>query len=624
MLDSLRGFAKSWPGRIMGGFLLVGIAGFGINNVITGLGSSTVARVGNEEIDSRTFLRAYQSQMNQVAQQLGSVPTPEQALNLGIPSMVLQDLGQNAALDQMANGFGLGVSEQKLSEMLREDPSFQGTLGTFDPNSFRQVLAQSGITEAEYFEDQSNAARRQQLVLSLFGDTKLPATAASLINRYVADQRTIDYFVLGDTNIETPPAPTEEQLAAYLTEHQAEFRTVETRSVTMLRLSPADLAATKTIDDAAIAAEYERTKASLTKAEQRTIEQVVLSTPEQIAAFEAGLAAKTPFATLVANNGLTPTSLGTLAQSAITDATLASTAFGLPADGFAIVDGVAGKRAVHVTAIEAGGQTSLEDARDTIAQNLALAEARKEIADVLDQVEELRAAFKPLTEIAGRFNLDLYQTDVTASGSELAVIPDLAPEDSTRVAQAIFKATPDQLTPAIQLAGNGNLWFDLGEVSPARDQTLDEVRDAVAAAYTAEVTDDAITAATAEAVKRLDNGEALADVAASYNVFPQLSAPFTRFGNADGSVDSAVATVVFNGPPESHGTAVSQTGDHVVYSVVDVTPAEGPLEAQAGDQLETEARVGLYGDFAAAVRDEAGLRINQQALQQTLALNTGL
>ena len=624
MLDSLRGFAKSWPGKIMGGFLLVGIAGFGINNVITGLGSSTVARVGNEEIDSRTFLRAYQSQMNQVAQQLGSVPTPEQALNLGIPSMVLQDLGQNAALDQMANGFGLGVSEQKLSEMLREDPSFQGTLGTFDPNNFRQVLAQSGITEAEYFEDQSNAARRQQLVLSLFGDTKLPDTAASLINRYVADQRTIDYFVLGDTNIETPPAPNEEQLAAYLTEHQAEFRTVETRSVTMLRLSPADLAATKTIDDAAIAAEYERTKASLTKSEQRTIEQVVLSTPEQIATFEAGLAANTPFATLVADNGLTPTSLGTLAQSAITDATLASTAFGLPADGFAIVDGVAGKRAVHVTAIEAGGQTSLEDARDTIAQNLALAEARKEIADVLDQVEELRAAFKPLTEIAGRFNLDLYQTDVTASGSELAVIPDLAPEDSTRVAQAIFKATPDQLTPAIQLAGNGNLWFELGEVSPASDQTLDEVRDAVAAAYTAEVTDDAITAATTEAVKRLDNGEALADVAASYNVFPQLSAPFTRFGNADGSVDSAVATVVFNGPPESQGTAVSQTGDHVVYSVVDVTPAEGPLEAQAGDQLETEARVGLYGDFAAAVRDEAGLRINQQALQQTLALNTGL
>ena len=119
MLDSLRGFAKSWPGRIMGGFLLVGIAGFGINNVIADLGSNTVARVGNEEIDSRTFLRAYQSQLNQQAQRMGRVPTPQEALDLGIPTIVLLGLGQNAALDQMTNGFGLGVSEQKLSEMLR-------------------------------------------------------------------------------------------------------------------------------------------------------------------------------------------------------------------------------------------------------------------------------------------------------------------------------------------------------------------------------------------------------------------------------------------------------------------------------------------------------------------------
>ena len=89
MLDSLRVFAKSWPGKIMGGFLLVGLAGFGINNVIADLGSNTVAKVGSEDITTRQFLRAYQSQLNQVAQQIGSVPTAQDAISLGIPSMVL-------------------------------------------------------------------------------------------------------------------------------------------------------------------------------------------------------------------------------------------------------------------------------------------------------------------------------------------------------------------------------------------------------------------------------------------------------------------------------------------------------------------------------------------------------
>src|SRR5215217_2653105 len=303
MLDSLRAFAKSWPGKIMGGFLLVGVAGFGINNVITDLGSNTVARVGNVEINSREFMRAYQSQLNQVAQQIGSLPTAQDAINLGIPSTVLQNLAQDAAMDQLADGFGLGVSDAKLSEMLRQDPSFQSVLGAFDASRFTQVLQASGLTEAEYFEDQSGAARRQQLILSLFGDTKLPATASNLINRYTADKRTIDYFVLGEINIETPAAPTEEELAAYLTEHQAEFRTVETRSAQMLRLTMADLAATMTISDDAIAAEYERTKTNLTKAERRTIQQVVLNA-EQVAAFEAGVAAGTPFETLVSEAGL--------------------------------------------------------------------------------------------------------------------------------------------------------------------------------------------------------------------------------------------------------------------------------------------------------------------------------
>jgi peptidyl-prolyl cis-trans isomerase D len=621
MLDSLRGFAKSWPGKIMGAFLLVGVAGFGINNVITDFGTNTVARVGDEEINSRDFLRAYQSQINQVAQQIGSVPTPEQAVNLGIPGTVLQNLAQDAALNQMANRFGLGVSEQKLSELLRNDPNFQGTLGTFDRDSFGQVLQMSGMTEAEYFEGQSDAAKRQQVVLSLFGDTQLPATASALVNKYAADQRTIDYFVLTENNIQAPPPPTEEELSAYLAEHQAEFRTVETRTVQMLRLSPADLAATKTIPEDAIAAEYERTKAGLSQPERRTIQQVVLN-PEQVTVFEAGLTAGTPFATLVANAALTATELGTLAQAEIQDASLASAAFGLPQGGFALVDGVAGKRAIHVSAIEAAGAPSLEEARAQISQNLALAEARNEVADVQDQVEELRAAFRPLTEIAERFGLPLFEADVTASGDELNVIPDLAQEDLPRVSQAIFRATEGQLTPSVQLAGNGNLYFDLLRIDPARDQTLDEVRDQVATALTTERTNNAIQAAANEAVARLDRGEALADIAASYNVFPQLSQPFNRFGSEASGVDGSVASAAFAGNADHHGQAVSQAGEFVVFQVVDVISAEGNLAEQANASLENEVRVGLYSEFVSAVRDQAGLRVNQQALQQTLSLNT--
>lgn len=607
----------------MGAFLLVGVAGFGINNVIADLGSNTVARVGDEEITSRQFLRAYQSQISRFANQIGRVPTMSEAESLGLPTAVLLGLSEGAAMDQLANQMGLGVSEDKLGQMLRADPSFQGTLGNFDPSTFKQVLQASGWTEAEYFQARGNEAKREQLLRTLFTEDALPDVAAQLINNYGASQRSIEYITLSETNIETPAAPTEAELAAYLAEHQAEYRTVETRRVQMLDLSIPALAAAKTVEEAAIAAEYERTKDSLTTPERRTIEQVVLSTPEQQAAFDAGIAAGTDFATLLADNGLTATTIGTLTRDQVTDSVLANSAFSLPENGIAVIDGVAGRRAIHVSAIEPSGQPSLEDARENIAARLAATEARSEINEILDQVEELRAAFRPLSEIAGRFKLDLYEAEVTSGGVELSILPNLTPEDRPRVTQAIFRATEGQLTPSLPMAGNAHLFFELLAIEPARDQTLDEVRDLITAAMVEERTNNAILAEAEAIVTRIEGGETIADVAMSLNLFPQISTPFTRFGSEDGSIDNVVAQEAFNGGPDHVGSVVSGTGEFYVFQVVDSTPAGETLDDETAASLSSEARAGLYSEFVAAMRDDVGLRINQQALTQLLTLNYG-
>src|SRR5690606_23997138 len=182
----------------------------------------------------------------------------------------------------------------------------------------------------------------------LMANDNMPAVASDLINDYATATRTIDYVTLSETSVETPAPPTEEQLAAYLAEHQAEFRTVETRNVKLLDLSMASLAGTKTISEEEIAAEFEATKATLVRPERRTIEQVSLSTPELVAQFEAGLVDGTDFGTLIAEANLTPSGLGTLAQSEITDTALASTAFSLDEGGYAVIEGIGGTRAIHV------------------------------------------------------------------------------------------------------------------------------------------------------------------------------------------------------------------------------------------------------------------------------------
>lgn len=621
MLEGFRAISRTWFGKILGAFLIVGLAGFGISNVLLDLGSNKVAQVGNQEISVRAFQRAYQDRLNAFAQQVGRQPTNEEAVALGVPSMVLTQLGAEAALNQMGQNMGIGVSDARLSKMLREDPSFGDILGKFDAQNFGRVLQQAGYTQEEYFELQRNAARRQQVAQGLFIGSPVPEAAIELVNRYGSDKRTVDYFTLGAGNLMVDvPAPTEEDLATFLKDRQTEYRTKETRTIDVLALTVDTLAATKDITDEQVAAEYEATKDQRVKIERRTIRQVPL-TEAQKTAFETGKAAGKTFDQLVTENTLTASDVGTLAQAEITDADLATAAFGLAQGDFVVIPGVGGQRAITVTAIEPGGQITLDEARDAIRADLAEKAARAEYTDVLDSIEELRAAFQPLRHIAERFKLPVTEVKVTSGAAELSAVPAIGADQYARISTAVFAAAVDKLAPTVAISGNNNVWFDLKAVDAARDQTLDEVRDAVTTAWTNEKTEAAVQAEVDKAMAELRGGKAFADVAASLNQFPQLSQPLSRAGEQTAPLDQTVAAATYGGGEGYIGSAVNAEGDHVIFQVVEIISDETKLAEDAGGYIAGTRQNTLYSDFMGGLRDIMGMQVNQKALMQLLALD---
>jgi peptidyl-prolyl cis-trans isomerase D len=623
MLDGLRHLTTTWFGKILGVFLLIGLAGFGISNVILQFGSNTVATVAGQDISVKDYQRAYDNQINALAQRFGQVPTLEEAISLGVPGAVIDRLSGEAAVNKFAEDIGIGVSEERLSKMLREDPTFASALGQFDRATFVRALQQNGYTEAEYFDLQTKAARRQQLVSGLLAGVPVSQTAVDIINRYAGDTRSVDYFVLNAQTLPPVADPTDEDLAAFLKDHQADFRTKPTRSVDLLALSPDVLAQTKTVTDEQIAAEYERTKDSRVKIEKRTIQQVALTTPELEKAFTDGKAAGTPLADVLKATGATPQDLGTLSKAEVTDSSLAEAAFGLAAaNDYAVIEGIGSKRAVIVTAIQPGGQVSLEDSKEEIRKQLALAQARNEFGDILDQVEELRAAFKPVTEIAQRFGLHSVSMDLTPGAPELPVQPDLSAEDISKIATTIFNAKQGELAPTISLGSNRAMFFDLKNVADARDQTLDEVKDAVKAAWIKDKTEEAITAQVAKMLDELKGGKEIADVAAEIGQFPILSQPIKRQGDGTSVLNQTVANEIFNGGPDHFGSAVNADGDHVVFKVAEVVEAGADATPNAKKYVEDTTRESVYQALLAGLKTDAGLRINPQVMNQLLDTGT--
>jgi peptidyl-prolyl cis-trans isomerase D len=619
MLDSLRKLGSSVFGKIMLGFLLVGLAGFGISGVLTTIGSNTIARVGDQEISIRDFQRAYNNQINAAAQQIGSLPTAEQALAMGIPGSVLNSLAGNAALDTLGGRMGLGASDTRLGRILREDPNFAGTLGQFDRATFQRALQSAGFTEAEYLNTLNKSASRQQIVTATLAEVDLPEAALDIVQRYSGDKRTVSYYVLRPENITPPAAPTEAEMAAYLDDNQQNYRTEPTRTANFMVLTLDSLAENVTVTEDQIAEEYERTKSSLTAPETRQIRQVVLN-DDQKAAFETGHAEGKSFDELLAASGLLPTDLGTLTEANITDATLGETAFALDEGDFALIPGALGTRAVEVQKINAAGMKTLEEARADIEQSLRLRAARTEYADVLDGIEELRAALKPLDEIAARFNLDVSEVTLTSEGSELSSVSSIPAESDGRVANRVFETDLGALAPSVALGANINVWFDLQSIEEARDQTLDEVRDTVKQAMIDERADAALDAAAEADVAAVKGGLPLDLAASTRGTFAAPSESFSRSGIAESAIDSAVAGAAFSGPAGLVGSARNGSGNYVVFTVTNVTPPADPPADAVRDYVATGWRDTVYAALLTALRDDAGVSVSQKTLAQTIGL----
>jgi peptidyl-prolyl cis-trans isomerase D len=510
--------------------------------------------------------------------------------------------------------------------MLRDVQAFQGPAGSFDKQTFEQAIQSAGYTDASFLAEQVKEARGNQVTGTLFGDAPIPAAALELVNRYEGDTRTLNYVVLNSNSIPPVPAPTTADLTAYLKAHQADYRTKETRTVDIMLLSPTILAHDITIPPAQIQAAYDSQKAQLTKAEKRDIEEVGL-TAAQVTAFQKGKAAGQSFDQLVKAAGLSVTDLGTLGKADITDSALAAAAFGLKQGDFAIIPGITGQRAVSVTKIVPGGTETLAEATPQITQQLAQQQAVNHIGDDVDAIEDLRAADKPLADIAPRYKLNIVPVTMTADGAALSAVPDLAQADRDKVTKAIFAAKQGGLTPSVPLTGSSTLWFDLKQVVPARDQTLAEVHDALAKAWTDEKTNAAFKAEADKLLAQINSGKSFDDVASSINQFPTLSPAITRQGDTSGIsstvLNQTVAVAAFAGGPNHAGYAVDGDGDYIIFQVAAVTPSSGQLPAQTKTAVQESMRDSVYGNFVNALTQDAGIRINQQAMDQALNLNSG-
>ncbi len=628
MLTILRNAAGTWVAKLLLIMLVLSFAVWGISGQIMGGLGSHVVSVGKTRVSVTEYRLAYDRQVQQFSQQFGRQITREQAQAFGIDQMVLAQLVAGAVLDEQAREMRLGLSRDRLAALTAQDPAFRGPDGRFDRNQFEWVLRQVGMSPNDYLKNRGQVAVRQQIVEAVSDGMKVPDTLLRAVSLYSGEDRTVEYLVLPRSLVEPVDAPSETEVAAWFEENKASYAAPEYRKIAYIKLEPEDIADPAAISDDEVRAYYDRNIKRFTAAERRTIQQIVFADEAAAgAALERIRSGSATFEDVAAAEGKTMADvlLGTFEKDRVADPAIAEAAFALGANEVSgVVPGAFGPILLRVSEIVPERVSPFEDVAATIRNELAMDEANRVLLDVHDAYEDARAGGDTMIEAAAKQRLKVVTVEAVDRGGrtpEGTILTDL-PQSNDLLREA-FESEVEMENPPISLGAVGYIYFEVEAITPARDRTLDEVRDRVAADWTANEAETRLATKAVEVEKALAGGRPIAELAAELGIEAQTRRGLKRDGTDSDLGQSGIAAA-FGVARGGTGVAAGANADtQIVFHVTDVVH---PVDA-GPDSVPQEIRDRFAGGLADDLLDQLVARLQGQyevtvdrgAIQQALS-----
>lgn len=626
MLQNLRNTGKTWVGKVLAAvlftLLILSFAVWGIGDIFRGGASQTVAQVGETRIDAGQARDAYTRELRQLSAQFGTVITPEQARMFGLDRQVLGRLVTEAVLDERARQLGLRVGETLVARSIVEDPSFQAN-GSFDRNAFQRYLSFVGLSEQGFVAQQRAQLARSQVVDAVIAEIDAPIAAQEAVHRYGAERRTARYLLLPETLAGEVAPPEEAALEAFFAERRSQWRAPEYRAFEMIALTPEAIADPAAIADAAARQRYQQVaETRFGSPERRRVQRIPFANAADAAAAQARLASQeTSFEALAVERGVTDDvlDLGLLSRGEIVDPAIAEAAFALDIGPVAgPVEGRFGSALVRVTEIQPAVVRPFEEVEAEIRAEIAREEAQARIRTLYDAIEDQRAGARPLTEIASEFGVPFARIEgVDRQGRGLGGQP-LDLPGGNDLLNAVFESDIGVDDRAVRTEEGGYVWFALTDIAPARERSLDEVREEVVAAWRADQVAQRLDEIARGFVQRIEAGESLEAIGAETGLQVAAAQGLAR-GQAAAPLPETAVARVFAAPIGSAATAPVDATRRVVF-VVDGASAPPfltttPQAEMIGARVAAELAQDIIEQYLAALQAEMGVRIDEEAFR---------
>ena len=629
MLEMLRVAAKTWVAKGLLLILVLSFAIWGVSRSVTQDMSNSVVEVGDQKVSANEFRLAFQRQVANLSRQFGTQLTVEQARAFGIDQQIYAQLVAGAALDQLSEDMNLGLSEDRLAQLIAEDPAFHAVNGQFDRQLFASRLRNAGLNENDYIKERSKVAVRAQIVDAVSGGFTPPAVLVDALKAYRNESRGVDYLLLSSANIDPIKAPADDVLAAWFDTVKSRYRAPEYRKFSYVKLEPSDIANPTAITDDEIKADFEKRKDSYTTPETRTVEQLTFADKEMADAAANALRNGTTFDQLVTDQGKTSADvlLGDFTRDAMVDQNVAEAAFAVKTAGGTtpVVEGAFGPVIVRVTNIRPETVKTLEEVKEDLRKDLAIAAASSEILNVHDRFEDARASGATLADAAKELKLAVVTVEAAdASGNDIQGNPIKNIPVGTALIGDVFKTEPGAESTPVSIGNDGYVWFEVQDIVPERERPLSEVKDKVIADWTADQQKQALAARATALKDEAAKGKPLEEIAVTLGLAVEKKSGLRR--NTDDAVLSRAAiAAAFSGPAGTVASAATTDGDGQILLKVTEINEQATTDALGRNDEEVTAIAKTAGDdildqMVSELQTKYGVTINRTLAEQAMTI----
>ena len=588
--------------------LFVGLLGFGtggLNGTIRSIGT-----VGDKDINIVQYRNQLANQLRALSAQQGSVVTFQQAQAVGLDRAVLSQLVTQRTLENEATQMGLSVGDTAVRDEILGVPAFRGLDGSFSREAYTESLRREGLSEAEFETSVREGIARTLLQGAVISGVPRADLYAETLVQFAGETRDIVYATLTPEDLSAPvPGPTEADIQAYYDANGADFMAPEFRQITYVWLTPAMIQDQLEVDDTALRALYDERIDQFVQPERRLVERLVFADDATADAARARLdAGEIDFDGLVAERGLdlSDVDLGDVGRADLGDAAEAVFATE-PGNVAGPAPSSLGPALFRVNAVLAAQETTFEEAAPDLREELAIQRARRVIDDAREGITDLIAGGASLEDLAERTDLELGRLDFSAESEDA-----IAAYDSFRAAAET--AQEGAFAELLDLSDGGVFALRLDGITPPAQIPLDEVRDAVAAAWTANLTAEMLKAqaeGTAQEISPLTGFDTLGLSAVEVDRLP-------RTGFVEGTPPGFMAQVFEMNVTE---VRVIPAGRNVLIVRLDSIAPPDPASEQTAAMIDQQAELAaagiaqdLFDAYASAVQAKTEITLNQAAI----------